>query len=142
MWARVNSYHRYKQLGYPIDYLMECWARGWSEDPVEKEEYGWACMEPVDDARDNPERAWHCILQALKSPACADHYGVLAAGPLEDLLSWHGSAFIDRVEARAKEDPEFATLLGGVWRFEMTDEIWERVQKVWDRRGWDGIPPP
>lgn len=136
----MNSYRRYKELGRPVDYLMQCWARGWSSDPVEKAEYGWACMEPVDDARDNPERAWQCILFALDSPQCSEHFAVLAAGPLEDLLSFHGVAFIDRVETLARRSPQFASLLGGVWQFQMTDEIWHRVRQVWDRRGWDGIP--
>jgi hypothetical protein len=137
----MNSYYRYKELGRPIDYLMECWARGWSSDPVEKAAHDWACMEPVDDARDNPERAWQCILYALDNPHCGPHLGVLAAGPLEDLLSHHGAAYIDRVETLAKDNPKFAWLLGGVWRFQMSDEVWDRVQKVWDRRGWDGNPP-
>lgn len=136
----MNSYRRYKELGRPVDYLMQCWARGWSSDPVEKAEYGWACMEPVDDARDNPERAWQCILFALDSPQCSEHFAVLAAGPLEDLLSFHGVAFIDRVETLARRSPQFASLLGEVWQFQMTDEIWHRVRQVWDRRGWDGIP--
>jgi hypothetical protein len=136
----MNSYHLYKELGRPIDYLMECWAHGWSPDPAEKAEYDWACMEPADDARDNPERAWQCILYALESPQCYEHFGVLAAGPLEDLLSFHGEAFIDRVEALSQQNPKFASLLVGVWQFQMTDEIWNRVQQVWDRRGWDRIP--
>jgi hypothetical protein len=136
----MNSYHRYKELGRPINYLMDCWARGWSPDPAEKAEYDWACMEPVDDARDNPERAWQCIIYALNSPECAEHFGVLAAGPLEDLLSYHGPAFIDRVEALVHQNPKFASLLGGVWQSQMNDEIWHRVQQLWDRRGWDGIP--
>ncbi len=136
----MNSYRRHKALGRPISDLMDCWARGWSSDPVVKAEYEWACMEPVDDARENPERAWQCILYALDSPECAKHFGVLAAGPLEDLLSYHGPAFIDRVEALARVNPKFASLLGGVWKFQMLDEIWDRVRQVWDPRGWDGTP--
>jgi hypothetical protein len=58
---------------------------------------------------------------------------------VEDLLSQHGPSFIDRVEHEARSNPKFAYLLGGVWRLEITDEVWQRVQKVWDRRGWDGL---
>ena len=135
----MNSYHRYKELGRSLDYVVECWARGLSTDPIEKEEYDWAFMEPVDDARENPERAWNFILLALTMPICEPHLGVLAAGPLEDLLSHHGADYIDRVEAEAKANPKFAHVLGGVWKFQMTDEVWSRVQQVWDRRGWDGV---
>lgn len=140
MAGRMNSYQRYKELGRPLEYLVECWARGWSSDPVDKEEYEWACMEPVADAREVPERAWQFILQAIDSPHCAPHFGVLAAGALEDLLSYHGEAFIERVEAQAKVNTGFARLLGGVWQFQMSEDVWRRVQQVWDRRGWDGIP--
>jgi len=134
----MNSYHRYKELGRPLEYLVECWARGWSKDPVEKEQYDWACMEPVDDAREVPERAWRFILLALETPICAPHFGVLAAGPLEDLLSSHGVEFIGRIEAEAKANSKFAHLLGGVWQSQMVDEVWGRVQQVWDRSNWDG----
>lgn len=134
----MNTYHRYKELGRPLEYLVECWARGWSSDPVEKEQYGWACMEPVDDVQDDPERAWKFILLAVKAPICAPHFGVLAAGALEDLLSFHGPEFIDRVEEQAKANPAFAHLLGGVWQSQISDEVWGRVQQVWDRRNWDG----
>jgi hypothetical protein len=47
---------------------------------------------------------------------------------------------IERVETEARSNPLFAKLLGGVWQNEMPDHIWRRVQAVWDRRGWDGIP--
>lgn len=134
----MNTYHRYRDSGRPLEYLIECWARGLSSDAAEKEQYDWACMEPVDDAREDPERAWKFILLALESPICAPRLGVLAAGPLEDLLSHHGASFIERVEVEAKTNPKFAHLLGGVWQFQMTDEVWGRVQQVWDTREWDG----
>lgn len=134
----MNTYHRYRDSGRPLEYLVECWARGWSSDAAEKQEYDWACMEPVDDALDDPERAWKFILLALESPICAPYFGFLAAGPLEDLLSHHGGDFIERVEAVAATNQKFAHLLGGVWQFQMTNEIWNRVQQVWDKQGWDG----
>jgi hypothetical protein len=132
----MNTYHRYKELGRPLEYLAECWARGWSSDPAEKEQYDWACMEPVDDAREIPERAWMFILLAVDTPVCAPHLGVLAAGALEDLLCLHGAEFIDRVEVEAKGNPKFAHVLGGVWRSQMSEDVWTRVQQVWDPREW------
>ncbi|KQV59493.1 DUF6869 domain-containing protein [Duganella sp. Root336D2] len=137
----MDSYDRWKQLGRPVGYLMECWLAAQSPDPQVKEEYGWAFMEPVDDARDNPERAWEYILFAANDPRFSGHHmGVMAAGALEDLLSHHGPAFIDLVEKEAQTNPRFAWMLGGVWKLQMSDEIWNRVQAVWNRRGWDGTP--
>jgi hypothetical protein len=57
-------------------------------------------------------------------------FAVLAAGPLEDLLAYHGSEFIDRVETEARRNPRFRDLLGGVWRNTITDDIWARVEKI------------
>ena len=91
-------------------------------------------------AQDHPEHAWKAILQALEDPRQKPFFGVLAAGPLEDLLSYHGPDFIDRVEIEARRSPKFAGLLGGVWKSQMTEHVWSRVQSVWDRSGWDGIP--
>ena len=137
----MNTYQHWKDLGRPTEYLMECWLASQSDDPATREENEWAFMEPADEARDNPEKAWEYILFAARDPRFSDrHVGVMAAGALEDLLSYHGLAFIDRVEHEAKTDNRFAWMLGGVWRFQMSDEIWSRVQAVWDRRGWDGIP--
>jgi hypothetical protein len=47
---------------------------------------------------------------------------------------------IQYIEQEAKADPSFARLLGGVWQNAMTDDVWNRLQAVWDRRGWDGNP--
>lgn len=87
---------------------------------------------------DYPEQAWLAILAALEDPRMESSLGVLAAGPLEDLLSLHGEVFILRVEEMTRSNPKFAWLLGGVWQSQMTEDVWRRVQDVWDRRGWDG----
>ncbi|MDY0747406.1 hypothetical protein SNE35_23080 [Paucibacter sp. R3-3] len=90
--------------------------------------------------RKHPEQAWQCILAVVADARCEPFLGLLAAGPMEDLLGYHGPAFIDRVESEARANQLFAWMLGGVWQCQITDEIWARVQKVWDRRGWDGVP--
>lgn len=85
-------------------------------------------------SKEHPEHAWQGILATLADPRSRSHLALLAAGPLEGLLSYHGPAFIERVEQEAAQNPAFASLLGGVWQFEMTDEIWGRVRAIWDRR--------
>jgi hypothetical protein len=59
---------------------------------------------------------------------------------VEALLAKHGDSFIDRIETQARFDSKFAKLLGGVWKNRMSDANWNRLQAVWDRSGWDGIP--
>src|SRR5262245_7875762 len=80
-----------------------------------------ACIE-------DPETAWRAILEILKRDLTDDQTALLAAGPLEDLLVWHGPAFINRVEDEARLNSPFNHLLGGVWRREMPKEIWERIE--------------
>jgi hypothetical protein len=54
--------------------------------------------------------------------------GLLAAGPIEDLLSYHGAHFIEQVEQTACADERMQWALGGVWQLTMTDEFYARVQ--------------
>jgi hypothetical protein len=86
------------------------------------------------------EDLWRLILVIHSLDKSPTIKGLLSAGPIENLLGAAGEQFIDRVEIMARFDPSFAKVLGGVWKYTMSDEVWARLQKVWDRRGWDGIP--
>jgi hypothetical protein len=80
-------------------------------------------------AHDEPERAWLLLLQILERDNSTHVLEMLAAGPLEDLIQYHGPAFIERIESQAKANPVFRHALGGVWE-SSTPEIWKRVEKV------------
>ncbi|WP_423221938.1 DUF6869 domain-containing protein [Ideonella margarita] len=133
------------QAPLPVDRLVEEWLlwATWQRDPqnhgrhnddlIGFDEFDWV-------VRKHPEHAWQSIVATVSDPRAEPFLGVLAAGPMEDLLGYHGPSFIERVEVEARRNPQFAWMLGGVWQCQMSDEIWARVQKVWDRRGWDGIP--
>jgi hypothetical protein len=79
---------------------------------------------------ENPEVAWAGILEILKRDLTEEQRSLLAAGPVETLLSRHGGAFIERVEAEARNNAAFRELLGGVWRQDMPEEIWSRLLAV------------
>jgi hypothetical protein len=81
-----------------------------------------------DIVRDDPERAWPIILILAEESPNPEFVSTLAAGPMEDLLSKHGIKFIERVEQRAKTDQKFNYLLGGVWKSDITDDVWNRLQ--------------
>lgn len=80
--------------------------------------------------RDDPDVCWEIILEILHTPHHESVTWQLAAGPLEDLLARHGDEFIDRVEARAKVDPTFKDLLGGVWQNATSSPIWACVESI------------
>jgi hypothetical protein len=97
--------------------------------------HSWASPELDDLVRDEPERAWRIIIALSEQSTDEECKSLLAAGPIENLLSQHGPAFIERVEQRAAADAEFNHILGGVWRSEITDDVWSRLQaarkQVW-----------
>lgn len=106
----------------------------------------------TDFPREEPELTWDTIMLVVKAYPEADFYeegateaqavcGTLAAGPVEDLLSFHGRDFIDRFESEARIDRRIAWVLGGAWRFEMSDEIWDRVRLAADDTYWKRITP-
>lgn len=76
---------------------------------------------------EDPENAWLAILEVLKVQLTEQDLALLAGGPLEGLLAWHGQDFIERMEREAHSNPRFHHLLGGVWRQDMPDSIWQRI---------------
>ncbi len=83
-----------------------------------------------DACYENPEAAWIAILQILERDLTIDQTAMLAAGPLENLMVQHGSVFIDRVEDQAKNSSRFNHLLGGIWRQDIPEEIWRRIESA------------
>lgn len=75
-----------------------------------------------------PDLALAFIKGAVTRPMPEVVRGVLAAGPLEDLLAKHGPSIIEDIERLAPADPLFRETLGGVWQSDMTPEVWARVQ--------------
>jgi hypothetical protein len=81
-------------------------------------------------ARQAPEVAGQAIVALSRQALTEEQIAVLAAGPLEDLLAYHGTAFIDRVEKEARVYPAFRHLLGGVWRSSIAEPVWHRVEAI------------
>jgi hypothetical protein len=112
-----------------------------SKHPEEQSQTFWAIEEEHDPFFDDKsEELWQLILKIHERDHSIAVQQVLSAGPIENLLSKFGERYIERMEDKAHKDPAFAKVLGGVWQSSMSDEIWVRLQAVWDRRRWDGIP--
>lgn len=82
----------------------------------------------------NAETVWQAILRIMQRELTAEQVALLAAGPVEDLLALHGVQFIDRFEAEARRTPAFARVLCGVWRRDIPEEIWWRVEAAREGR--------
>jgi hypothetical protein len=77
----------------------------------------------------DPEAAWELVLQVIENTDNVDVLGILAAGPLEDLVNYHGPQFIERIEQRAAADDTFREMLSGVY-VSSTPDVHRRVEKA------------
>ncbi len=125
-----------------LNELARDWIGYWHDKKNEELWEAWnRSSDYMDEAvESHPLDAWKLVLTIHALDQSEKIQQVLSAGPIEDLLVKHGDETIPLVEAEARRDATFAKVLGGVWKNRMTDEIWARLQAVWDRRGWDGIP--
>jgi hypothetical protein len=64
---------------------------------------------------EEPERKLEQILALLAVAPDDWQIGLLAAGPLEDLVRYRGSAVIDRIAGEARHDPRLRQALDGIW---------------------------
>ena len=90
----------------------------------------WAVENFMDSTNCSANDRWEAILVILNRNPPDTVIGILAAGPLEDLIADHGADFIDRIELEARRNAAFRHLLGGVWRRGGSLEIWHRVQRI------------
>jgi uncharacterized protein DUF6869 len=82
--------------------------------------------------REQPELCLAAILEVLGRVDGSTPnrlLGVLAAGPLEDLLSCNGDAVVDDIDTLARRDPAFRLLLNGVWDSDIKPSILARLAK-------------
>jgi len=112
-------------------------ARAWialQTTPQNAPEYNalfWCFEQTYDLVRQDPAEAWKLILTVWSLDQSMPTRRSLSAGPIEELLCFHGDLMIPHIERQAKADPAFATLLGGVWQNTMADAIWNRLQTAW-----------
>jgi hypothetical protein len=96
----------------------------------------WAYEEVVDLSSVDPEKAWLLALSMISRTSDEILLAAIAAGPLEDILCWHGHQFIDRVEALAVDDAHFRDCLRSVWgHLRMEPAIYARVRRAVDGPG-------
>jgi hypothetical protein len=113
-----------------MDELVRDWVelQRLDRDAPERESKVWT-IDALDELQQRaPELLWEFILMVLDRESDGEILGMVAAWPLENLLSDHGDAFIDRVEELASSSKEFRRVLTGLYRGGMSDEVWSRAQ--------------
>lgn len=76
------------------------------------------------------ETLWRFIERIVEQRPSEWALGMLAAGPLEDLIGECGEAFIDRIEAAAERDHVFRRTLHGVCNVGANASIWARIERA------------
>ena len=113
--------------------IAEEWIQKWSsgEAPEEATATDSSTLD-WDLPKKQPDLCLAAILEVLEridTSAPNNLLSVLAAGPLEDLLSYSGGAIIDQIEPLARKDPRFRLLLNGVWDGRINPSILTRLAK-------------
>jgi len=98
----------------------------------------WSFEQTYNLVRKDPDEAWKLILIIWSFDQSQLTRQGLCAGPIEELLCYHGEYILPHIEKQAKADPSFAKLLGGLWQNTISDAIWNRLQDVWIAP--DGLP--
>ncbi len=79
------------------------------------DEYCWAVNELIEKVHDDPEIVWDLILEIIMLDNSEDILNNVGAGPLEDLMVYHGEKFIDRIEQEAANSLLFQSAMQSVW---------------------------
>ncbi|MEE9421907.1 MAG: hypothetical protein V3V50_01985 [Gammaproteobacteria bacterium] len=79
------------------------------------ETHSWAVDEVINFASDKPDLLWETILEILDLDSSEEIIKAVGAGPLEDLMVYHGSQFIQKVDSQAEKSNVFKTAMQNVW---------------------------
>ncbi|MDE1151779.1 MAG: hypothetical protein PW788_04500 [Micavibrio sp.] len=98
----------------------------------------WAAEKLFRLAEEDPEKAWSLMLAIRSATSDQKILAHLAASHFEDFINAHADKFIDRIEALAKEEPDFRNFIGGIWpRKDMPEELVERFKAIALKPHWD-----
>lgn len=95
-------------------------------------------LSQVFSLEEEPEECWRFIQIATELPLSRDQLGLLGAGLLENLMDAHGSEFLDRVEAAAKESAPMQTVVDAVWTMSMDPYVARAFKTIQSHRGKRG----
>lgn len=115
---------------------IQALARAWiahemaGRNSAARERWLWASDRLSELPFEAPEQCWEVIQEIFRLEKSDLILSNLAAGPIEELLSYHGDALIDRIESLARSDPQFSRTLGNVWQNRIPDHVWKRVRQV------------
>lgn len=117
-----------------IPQLARAWVEQYSKSDRDRDDNFFVLMDFERDlGEDDPDRAIDLILEILDIETNPVLLSLLAAGPLEDVISMNT---IDRIEREAAVNKRFHDLLGGVWYFRAPEELKARLDALIGENRW------
>lgn len=96
----------------------------------------WAHEDLADLCYTNPNDAWQVILALVQASEADALLQAIGAGPLADLMIFHGEDYIGHVENQADADSRFRQAMSGAWLDGDDTPVWKRYYEI------AGIEPP
>jgi hypothetical protein len=126
--ARCRPKQPFDGRSMSVEVLALAWIEQYSKSDRDRDDNFFAMMDYERELREeDPDRAIDLIIGILKIETNPALLSLLAAGPLEDVISM---ATIDRIEREASINKRFHDLLGGVWYYRASDELKARLDAL------------
>jgi len=132
--ARRTPKHPLECEAMPVAELARAWVEQYSKSERDRDDNFFAMMDYESELREeDPDKAIELIVEILKIETNPVMLSLLAAGPLEDVISMET---IDRIEREASVNKRFHDLLGGVWYYRAPDELKARLDALVGQNRW------
>lgn len=132
--ARRTPKHPLDCEAMSVPELARAWVEQYSKSERDRDDNFFAMMDYERDLREEyPDKAIDLIVEILKNETNPVMLSLLAAGPLEDVISMET---IDRIEREASANKRFRDLLGGVWYYRAPDELKARLDALVGQNRW------
>lgn len=116
-----------------VESYYAAWELGHSDEPVPRElrDRHWWAVERLQEEVDEGTLPLSVLDALLKAPGSDEYWrSYVAAGPLEDLLEYHGGRYGGPIAEKCRADPLWAEAAGGVW---LRREGWEALPETLQR---------
>jgi hypothetical protein len=132
--ARQRPEHALDCETMSLPELARAWVEQYSKSDRDRDDNFFVMMDYERDLRnEDPDKAIDLIVEILDIETNPVLLSLLAAGPLEDVISMET---IDRIELEASKNKRFHDLLGGVWYYRASDELKARLDALVRDNRW------
>ena len=104
---------------------QEAWDKNENSDNLH-----WAIEKLIHLPEEDPESTWDVILGILEKDPSDKIIDILAASPLEDLMTYHGEKYINHIEDEIKHNTRLKKCMRGVWLDSKDTPVWKKFYEL------------